>query len=77
MSALDVQPIAVSPDDAATLLGVSRATIYNLRRRGHLRIVKVGRSSKVPYADLERIMADGCGEPTVTPRSPGRPRKAG
>ena len=47
--------MAVSPKDAAAALGVCRATIYNLIARGELSAVKLGRSTRIPITELERI----------------------
>jgi len=51
--------IAVSPADAADLIGVSRGTIYNLIERGELRRSKVGRATRIPVADLVALIERG------------------
>ncbi len=45
-------------DEAAHLLGVSRATVYNLLASGELRGVKIGRAVRVSRATLLRWIAD-------------------
>lgn len=42
-----VQPLLVSPTEAATILGVSRPMIYKMFAAGQLRRIHVGRSAKV------------------------------
>jgi excisionase family DNA binding protein len=51
--------IAVSPSQAADLIGVSRGTIYNLIERGDLRRSKVGRATRIPVADLVALIERG------------------
>ena len=51
--------IAVSPAQAADLIGVSRGTIYNLIERGDLRRSKVGRATRIPVADLVALIERG------------------
>lgn len=51
-------PLAVSPTEAARLLGLSRSGIYNLMRRGELRTVNIGRVRRVPVSELDRLLAD-------------------
>ena len=52
----DTRPVAYSINEAAAALSVSRAFIYNLWRRGELRIVKVGARSLIPAAELDRLL---------------------
>ena len=47
------QPLAVSPDQAAALLGISRYS-FDLHVRPELRVVRLGRRILVPVAELER-----------------------
>lgn len=48
--------LALSPAAAAEALGICRASIYNLIKRGELRAVKIGRSTRIPVAELERLI---------------------
>jgi excisionase family DNA binding protein len=51
---------SVSLDDAAVLLGVSRRTIYNRIRRGHLQTVRtIGGSQRVLLDSIERTRSSG------------------
>jgi excisionase family DNA binding protein len=51
--------IAVSPVRAAELVGLSRATIYNLIERGELRRSKIGKATRIPVADLVALIERG------------------
>ena len=51
-----VHPIAYSPQQAADALGVTRQTINNLMNRGDLRRYKVGRSTRIPKADVHALV---------------------
>lgn len=53
------EPLAVSPSEAADLLGVSRAHIYNMLARGELRRVKLGRAARIPYSDVVALVEEG------------------
>jgi excisionase family DNA binding protein len=41
--------------DAERYLNVSRATVYNLMENGTLRYVKIGRSRRIPWTELQRL----------------------
>ena len=49
-------PVVLSPAQAAAMLDVSRVTIYALINRGDIRRFKVGRLTKIPRGDLERLV---------------------
>ena len=56
------QPVprtAYTVDEAAASLGICRASIYNMIARGELRAVKIGRSTRIPAAELDRILSGG------------------
>ena len=42
------------PDEAAEAIGVSRATVYGLIKRGELRSVRIGDSVRVPVEELQK-----------------------
>ena len=50
--------LAVSYREAAASLGVCERTIWGLVRDGKLNAVRIGRSVRVPVAELERFVAD-------------------
>jgi excisionase family DNA binding protein len=39
-------------DEAAATLAISRATLYQLVAAGELRMVKIGRSSRIPHSSV-------------------------
>ncbi len=43
----DVSVLAVSPPEAAALLGISRAMLYRLLSRGEITSVKIGASRRI------------------------------
>ncbi len=47
--------LVYSPAEAAEALGVTRQTIYQLIARGELRRCHVGRSARIPAADIHRL----------------------
>ena len=59
MPATSVQPQAFSPAEAATVLGVTRQTIYNLIAHGELHRFKVGSSTKLNAAEVLALVGGG------------------
>jgi len=53
-----VRKVAFSPAEAATALGVCRATIYRLLQAGELRSYKVGSLTKIPVSDVLRLVGE-------------------
>lgn len=49
--------LAVSYREAAASLGVCERTIWGLVRDGKLNAVRIGRSVRVPVAELERFVS--------------------
>ena len=49
-------PLLLTPAEAAELLRVGRTTIYALMKAGDLRPVHIGRSCRLPRAELERYV---------------------
>lgn len=47
-----IQPILLRPSKAATLADISRSVAYELIRTGQWPSIRVGRSIRVPVADL-------------------------
>lgn len=43
-----VEPMVLYPDEVATLMKVSRWTVYELVKRGKLPAVKIGRGIRIP-----------------------------
>lgn len=51
-----VPRFAYSPAEAAEALGICRATVYNLIARGDLRVIKLGRSTRISASELHRLL---------------------
>lgn len=49
-------PLAVSINQAAHLLGISRSSIYVLAKSGHLQIRKSGRRSLILTEDIQSYL---------------------
>jgi excisionase family DNA binding protein len=48
--------LLVTAREAARILGVGRTTLYALMNKGQLRPVHIGRSLRIPLAELERFV---------------------
>jgi excisionase family DNA binding protein len=59
--AAPVRRYAYTPAEFATTLGVCRATVYNMITRGELRFVKLGRLTRIPAAELDRLLGVSSG----------------
>lgn len=57
-AAISERPIAVSVSRAATLVGVSRATIRVYAKTGRLRVARLGRRVIVPINALEQLVRE-------------------
>lgn len=60
----DVERLTLSVEEAAQLLGISRALAYELVRRGELPRLRLGRRIVVPRRALEALVA-GAGDATA------------
>ena len=52
------QRLAMSTEEAAESLGISRAEIYRMLQRRQLLGIKLGRRRLVPVCELERLIAE-------------------
>ena len=59
--------LLLTTEEAADLLRVGRTTIYALIKAGELRPVHIGRSCRLPRAELERYVARLQNSPTAPP----------
>jgi excisionase family DNA binding protein len=50
--------LLLRPEEAAHAIGVSRARFYQLLATGEVKSIKVGRSRRVPVAELTRWVSD-------------------
>jgi excisionase family DNA binding protein len=55
----DRKQLLLSPNNAARVLDVSRATIYALMKIGRIRYVYVGADRRIPATELERVAKEG------------------
>ena len=63
----EVRCATVSIEEAATVLGISRALGYESARRGDIPVIRIGRRLVVPKDRLEALLA---GEASETARQP-------
>lgn len=54
---LAADPLLLTPEEAARVLRVGRTTVYALMKAGQLRPVHIGRSCRLPRAELERYVS--------------------
>ena len=59
--------------DTRARFGIPRSTLYRLAAAGHVRMVKLGRTTLVDFASVRAFLA---GAPTAALRSPGTPKEA-
>jgi excisionase family DNA binding protein len=52
-------PLLDKVEEAATALNVSRGTVWNLIKAGHLRSIKVMGSTRIPREDVLRLARNG------------------
>jgi excisionase family DNA binding protein len=52
------QRLAMSTEEAAEALGISRAEIYRMLQRRQLAGIKLGRRRLVPMRELERLISE-------------------
>lgn len=53
-----MQPLLLTPHEAAKVLKVGRTKVYDLMRSGLLRSVKLGGSRRIPVDALAELVAD-------------------
>ena len=53
---MSAEPLTISVEDAAKLLGVSRGLAYEAARRGELPTIRLGRRLLVPTAQLLELV---------------------
>ncbi len=51
-----MEQVLLRPDEAAEMLGVSRATAYELMSSGELRSVKIGNLRRIPRRSLDEFV---------------------
>ena len=60
------QRLPVRPDEAASILGLGRSTIYELMRHGELPVVHVGRAARIPTSALAHFVGHQSHETDAT-----------
>lgn len=61
---IPLEPLAVTVPEAARLLGVSTALLYEMIARGELNAVRLRRRLVVPVASLRELIAVGGDRPS-------------
>ena len=56
---MELQPITVSIDKAAELLGLSKHTVRKYEREDRIKSVRVGSRVLIPFTEIERIAKEG------------------
>ena len=51
-------PILYTPKQAAGVLGISRSTVYNLLKDGHLGSIHIGRSRRIAQSHMTRYIEE-------------------
>jgi excisionase family DNA binding protein len=67
--------LAVTPEEAARLLGISRSSIFNMTKSGELKSRMVAGRRLIKYSDLKAVM-DGEATPDEIAAAQKRQRKA-
>ncbi len=56
MAKTTIEPLLVSIDEAASIVGLGRSKLYELIRDGRIPVVHIGRAVRVPVAALHRFV---------------------
>lgn len=51
-----VQPLVVTAEHAAKMLGISRSNLYTLLSSGELKSIKIGASRRIPIAAIHELI---------------------
>ena len=54
--------LLLRPEEGADAIGVSRSRFYELLATGMIKSIKVGRSRRIPVAELQRWITDELGK---------------
>ncbi len=65
-----MNPLALTAEEAAHQLGISRSKFFGLMASGDIASIKVGRSRRVPFASLEAFVAERLAERLAEQQSP-------
>jgi predicted DNA-binding transcriptional regulator AlpA len=53
-------PRAWRVNDFCRLYGISRSTLYNMKNKDEIKLIKIGGRTLVPASEGERLLAEGC-----------------
>lgn len=56
---LPTDQLAFRPREVCLKLGISEGHYYNLLRRGEIRVIHIGGTTRVPAAELARLASEG------------------
>jgi excisionase family DNA binding protein len=48
-----------TPEELATMLKVTRQAVYNWIQQGYMESVRIGRTVRIPGAEVERLLREG------------------
>ena len=48
-----------TPEELATLLKVTRQAVYKWIQDGHMEVVRIGRTVRIPADEVERLLREG------------------
>jgi excisionase family DNA binding protein len=65
--------LLLTVEEAADMLNISRTTVYGLLRDGILKAVHIGRSVRLPHAELVRYVEALCAHRTMQDEPPTAP----
>lgn len=51
-----VEPICVKVNDAARMIGVGRTKLYELIASGEIKVIKLGKSTRITTASLQELV---------------------
>lgn len=56
---MELQPVAVSVDQAAVMLGLSKHTVRKYEREGQIKATRIGSRVLIPVDEINRIVKEG------------------
>jgi excisionase family DNA binding protein len=59
-----------TPEQLAELLQVSKPAIYKWAQEGRIQVVRIGRTVRIPAAEVARLIRENTAAPRATGRSP-------
>ena len=54
-----IAPLTLSVDEAAALLGISRAHAYRLIEHGEIYCIRLGARIRIAHTEIERLLTSG------------------